>query len=263
MPDNEKLCLQWNDFKDNVHSAFRNLREDREFSDVTLACEDGQQIEAHKVILASSSPFFMDLLRRNKHPHPLIYMRGVKFEDLKDLVDFLYFGEVNVCQENLDTFLALAEELRSKGLTGTSESKETEKQGFVKPPEKSVRLKEEVHAPRSFRAKSMQDRNSEPPLETTIAVNNSFKVNVEGEELDDQIVTMINTTDRVDPRGRKLVVCNVCGNEGQRAHVVRHIEANHITGVSHSCDICGKTSRSRNALINHKCENHNKITFQE
>ena len=77
-------------------------------------------------------------------------------------------------------------------------------------------------------------------METTIAVNNSFTVNVEGKDLDDQIGTMINTTDRVDLRGRKLVICNVCGHEGQRAHVVRHIEANHITGVSHSCDICGK-----------------------
>ena len=35
---------------DNVNSAFGNLIEDKDFSDVTLACEDGQQVEAHKVI---------------------------------------------------------------------------------------------------------------------------------------------------------------------------------------------------------------------
>ena len=72
----EKLCLQWNDFQTNLTSAFRDLREDKEFTDVTLACEDGQQVEAHKVVLISSSPFFKNLLQRNKHPHPLIYMRG-------------------------------------------------------------------------------------------------------------------------------------------------------------------------------------------
>ena len=65
----EKLCLKWNDFKENVNAAFGNLREDHDFADVTLACEDGQQIEAHKVILAASSPFFQNLLSRNKHPH--------------------------------------------------------------------------------------------------------------------------------------------------------------------------------------------------
>ena len=43
----EKLCLQWNDFKENVSSAFGDLRQDKEFADVTLACEDGQQVEAH------------------------------------------------------------------------------------------------------------------------------------------------------------------------------------------------------------------------
>ena len=58
----EKLCLQWNDFRENVSSAFRDLREDQEFADVTLACEDGRQVEAHKTVLASSSPFFMELL---------------------------------------------------------------------------------------------------------------------------------------------------------------------------------------------------------
>ena len=53
----EKLCLQWNDFQQNIKSAFGNLREDRDFKDVTLVCEDGQQVEAHKVILAGQVLF--------------------------------------------------------------------------------------------------------------------------------------------------------------------------------------------------------------
>ena len=48
----EKLCLQWNDFQDNIKRAFGNLRGDNDFADVTLACEDGEQVEAHKMILA-------------------------------------------------------------------------------------------------------------------------------------------------------------------------------------------------------------------
>ena len=99
----EKLRLQWNDFKDNVNSAFGNLREDKDFSDVTLACEDGQQVAAHKVILASSSPFFQRLLKQNKHPHPMIYMRGIKSDDLSAIVDFLYLGKAKVYQENHDS----------------------------------------------------------------------------------------------------------------------------------------------------------------
>ena len=86
----EKLCLQWNDFKDNAIDTFGSLREDKDFTDVTLVCEDGMKIDVHKVILANSSPFFDNVLRQNKHIHPLIYMRGVKSEDLFAIVDFLY-----------------------------------------------------------------------------------------------------------------------------------------------------------------------------
>merc|ERR1712129_287775 len=124
--EEEKLSLKWNDFQKNAISAFGTLREDSEFADVTLACEDGQQVEAHKVILASSSPFFMNLLRRIKHPHPLICMRGLKSEDLVAILDFLYFGEANVYQENLDSFLAVAEELQLKGLIESGAEKEIE-----------------------------------------------------------------------------------------------------------------------------------------
>ena len=118
----EKLCLRWNEFQDNANTVFGSLRNDLSFSDVTLACEDDGQVEAHKVILAASSPFFQHLLQKNKHPHPLIYMRGLRSEDLKAIVDFLYHGEANVFQENLDSFLALAEELRLRGLTGGAET---------------------------------------------------------------------------------------------------------------------------------------------
>ena len=58
----EKLCLRWSEFKENLNSTFGRLRNDKEFTDVTLACEDGQEIEAHKVILAASSPFFEKIL---------------------------------------------------------------------------------------------------------------------------------------------------------------------------------------------------------
>ena len=97
------------------------------FDGMTLdqVCEDRQQIEAHKVFLASSSPFFMELLKRIKHPHPLIYMSGLKSEDLLAMIDFLYRGEANICKENLESFFALAEELRMKGfLTGGGEAEQ-------------------------------------------------------------------------------------------------------------------------------------------
>jgi hypothetical protein len=62
---NKEVCLGW---AVNISLLVVNLRETNEFANVTLACEHGQQIEAHKVILAASSPFFQNLLKRNRHP---------------------------------------------------------------------------------------------------------------------------------------------------------------------------------------------------
>ena len=73
-------------------------------------------MEAHKVMLAASSPLFEKIIQQNKHSHPLIYLRGFKSEDLMAILDFLYFGEAKVHQTNLDSFLAIAEELKLKGL---------------------------------------------------------------------------------------------------------------------------------------------------
>lgn len=113
-----------------MRNEFASLREGQDFTNVTLACEDGLQVEAHKLILAATSPFFQDLFRRNRHEYSMIYMRGVKSEDLVAIIDFLYYGEVNVHEDNLKAFLTLAEELRLKGLTqqeSTGDNKEIQK----------------------------------------------------------------------------------------------------------------------------------------
>ena len=76
----EKFCLKWNDFENNISVAFRDLRDEKDFFDITLACEDSQ-IQAHKVILSACSPFFRNVLRNNPHQHPLIYLRGMKYRE--------------------------------------------------------------------------------------------------------------------------------------------------------------------------------------
>ena len=78
MQTSEKLCLKWNDFQENLKSAFGGLRNDQDFADVTLVCEDGTQIETHRVILASSSPFFHGDPQEEQTPTPDDLHVGVK-----------------------------------------------------------------------------------------------------------------------------------------------------------------------------------------
>jgi len=146
MANAEKFCLRWNDFESNISVAFRELRDEKDFFDVTLACEDNQ-VSAHKVILSACSPFFRKVLRRNPHQHPLLYLKGVKYQELLSVLNFMYMGEVNVAQEELNSFLAVAEELRVKGLTQNSESsKQQQQQQQREPPQRS-----EVPPPKRMR----------------------------------------------------------------------------------------------------------------
>jgi len=112
----DHLNLNWNLFEENLGASLKKLREGNDFFDVTLACED-EQIQCHKLVLSACSPVMLKILRHNLHPHPLIYLKGVKFKHLQSVLDFMYDGQVNVSQEDLMPFMATAEELKVKGLT--------------------------------------------------------------------------------------------------------------------------------------------------
>ena len=86
------------------------------FFDVSLVCDDFQ-IQGHKVILSACSPFFRTILQRNPHPHPLIYIKGVKYKEIENILNFMYLGEVSLAQDDLSSFLAVASDLKVKGLS--------------------------------------------------------------------------------------------------------------------------------------------------
>ena len=257
----EKLCLQWHDFQENLNTAFGNLREDNEFADMTLACEDGQQIEAHKVILAASSPFFQNMLRRNKHPHPLIFMRGVKSEDLHAIVDFLYCGEANVFHENLASFLSIAEELKLSGLMGQTEDVDKKTQiNYTDKTHQQMNL-EPFHKKRDkAKVKSEEGQSNLKPKEDkqppNVQMNIEPRVAITGDlqELDETVKSMMETSQSlVMIGGKRAKMCKVCGKEGQAVNIRDHIESNHLEGVSLPCNVCEKTFRSRMLLRKHKC----------
>ena len=151
MAPGEHFCLKWNDFESNISQAFGSLRQDEDFFDVTLACEDDCQVSAHKLILSACSPFFRSVLKKNPHQHPLLFLRGVKMSELSAVLNFMYHGEVNVSQDSLNQFLVVAEDLQVKGLTkahtsaggGDTKQTTTSSQGrsTLEPPKKKLKVK--------------------------------------------------------------------------------------------------------------------------
>jgi predicted RNA-binding Zn-ribbon protein involved in translation (DUF1610 family) len=179
-------------------------------------------------------------------------MRGLKAKDLSGIVDFIYNGKANIYQEDLDAFLALAEELQLKGLAG-SHNKRIVK--LEDPMQSSLALKKsKERQPRLYEEK--------PGIETKVEIEsweNSLIVPVvqtvefiEGNsnDLQSHINSMI---EKIGPGEFK---CTVCGKTNtHRATMRRHIET-HIEGVSHPCPLCGKINRSSNSLNVHISKNH-------
>ena len=118
----EKLFLKWKDFDSKISSSFEVLRREKDFFDVTLVGEDEFQIEAHKVVLSACSPFFKNILKKNAHQHPLIYLNGLKSKDLKNILDYFYNGKVQMQEGDLNDFLSMAYKLKVSGISQPQEN---------------------------------------------------------------------------------------------------------------------------------------------
>ena len=234
---------------------------------MNLVCKDNHRIEGHKVILVSASRFFRYILIDNKHSHPLIYMRGFKARDLVCLVDFIYPGEANLYEEDLNDFLAIAEELNLKGLSGSTPSEEApnsrnktkvrqiKKEGHSNPmaldslpnvyTSKTDTFDENVVNTSFYNTVGVLDVNSVMVAKTSV----SFKG--ENTELDGKINLMLKKVNDV----WTCIVCGKTDNNNRAYNVKKHIES-HIEGLSHPCGHCGKTFRSRNILQSHLSRAH-------
>ena len=245
--DNEKLCLKWNDFQETVRKSFGELRRDNDFTDVTLVCED-QSIKAHKVILSACSPFFRKLLKSHPHPQPLVFMRGVKSSELTALVDFIYLGEASIGQEQLESFLALAEEFELKGLKAPTKRN-------------SVSIKEK---PQEFELKGLFTENSEDTtteqsrFKYDLARNdkgNLSNMKYESKEFGVPVQSKAKQAGSIDPgtlakielmieRIEEGYACTDCDyTSKKKSHIMEHVEK-HIKGLEYPCHFCNVVSRS-------------------
>ena len=245
----EKLCLNWNDFQKNISSSFQEMRDDLVFADVTLACEDKMQFQAHKIVLSASSSFFKKILRCNKHPHPLIYLKGIKAGMLESVLDFLYEGKVYIDQEDLSGFLVVAEELQLKGLTGhQSQENDALDKDEVKQMKTTPTLRDAIIP------------SGDDQLSLTDAFptkNNTEIMKLESSEINTNNSGINKTIEGMLEKTGSTYNCIMCDHKsGHKYNMMKHIESKHTTGGEHPCKVCGKIFRFSNALLCHMTKNH-------
>ncbi|XP_034249665.1 protein bric-a-brac 1-like isoform X3 [Thrips palmi] len=120
----QHYCLRWNNYQSNMTSVFHQLLQTEAFVDVTLSCNEAS-LKAHKVVLSACSSYFQKLLLENPCKHPTIIMPpDVCFNDLKFIIEFVYRGEIDVSQAELQSLLKTADQLKIKGLCELPEGRE-------------------------------------------------------------------------------------------------------------------------------------------
>ncbi|GLH02520.1 Uncharacterized protein GBIM_08529, partial [Gryllus bimaculatus] len=119
----QQLLLSWKDHNGALVSVFENLLKRNTLVDCTLAA-DGQYLKAHKVVLSACSAYFELLFSQESEKNPIVILKDVKFQELEAAVNFMYRGEVEVCEDRLAAFLEVADSLQIKGLGSDGKSRD-------------------------------------------------------------------------------------------------------------------------------------------
>jgi len=247
----EKFSLKWNDFHSNVSKSFSVFRNEEYLHDVTLVSDDHKKVAAHKLVLSACSEYFRDVFKNQEDKSQLlICLDGTSSEDIKNIMDYIYNGEVQIYQENLDRFLAVAKRLKLKGLIGNEDVKEEERDSvFVDC------FKDYVDEFKEIPLTDLAPRSTKPKNERkAIVLANSANLS----DIDEKVQEYL---EEVSDGSFK---CNFCGKtssgqnmsrKNQKQTMKRHIET-HLEGLTYTCPICQKTARSSNALRMHKSLKH-------
>ena len=233
------------------------MRNEEYLHDVTLVSDDFKQIPAHKLVLSTTSEYFRNILQQTKQSQPLICLDGVNSEDLKNVLDYLYDGEVKIHQEDLDRFLTIAQKLKLEGLLSNESEDDIEEKCQLSNSNENENFVDEQTAEytpsRTLKSKRMTNTSTEAKL---IVYENGHNISEEDHKQ--------RLLENVQVNSDGTSTCKICGKIFGGGHLPpshakynakEHVET-HIDGLIYNCSLCGKTFRSKQALACHKYRYH-------
>ena len=191
----------------------------------------------------------MGKTKNNKHSHPLLCLEGVTSAEVKNILDYIYNGEVNIYQEELDRFLEVAQRFKLEGLLSKKDEEIQHEEVLIDCPTNSQRNEQK----NDFNNKSKC--NSE---ELTIPTRNEpFKVALTEDEKENLVGMADQHLVRTEDGSWECILCgkSVSG-KNSRQRMRYHVEGKHLEGISLPCNLCDKSFRSRNLLNSHRSRYH-------
>ena len=231
----ERYNLTWNNFSDHLRSMLLDMMEMNYLTDVTIVCDDQKIIKAHKFILSACSPVFKTIIDNVSHETAVIYLRGIKFEEMEALLEFMYKGQVTLDQNKINEFITVAKNLQMRELDHLQT-------GFTVTEDNIDDENEKVNAGQIIQ-EVKQEQTTKP-----------FKYdhcNFESKSL-----AMVNQVRRYG--------CTLCEKEFTRQSGLRdHVNLIHNGIKNHQCNICSyKTAKKGNLkvhVLSVHCEGENRF----
>ena len=197
-----------------------------------------------------------------KHPHPMVYLRGIDSNLVMALISFLYQGETSICNEELDQFLRAADDLKLLGLTGGTED------SLVQP--SNIKESEQTMAMDTIgekKVKRFETHKKEVAFDMRVPKTEEIYENVGGNLSENSVYSpskragveekLMSMMERLREKSEFKWLCKVCDRrtKGSKDNMRRHVEK-HINGLSYPCLQCGKVSKSSSGLKMHMVNYH-------
>jgi len=259
-----KYCLEDNDFAINIRETFRRLKESKTLFDVTLVTDDGQHLQAHKIVLTAGSHFFNDIFMKSNHANMLVYLKGISSKDLKHITDFLYTGVTSIPQEDLNIFLEIAKELKVKGLQAERQDTVSKAPCEQKDDKKDINFKEESRNKIHSNDLTVSLDHSDHPSAPEENANEDNVVFMKTEVIELQVSTDEDVAKRIDQITGKVDGgwnCTVCGRISTKKQNMRMHAESHLEGMSYKCHICSKSFNVKRYLNQHVSNIHCESLF--
>ena len=274
MTASEKYCLKVDQFGSSFLDSLRDLRASEDLFDVTLVSDDENPVQAHKLVLSASSIFFKNIFKFNKNNHPLLYIRGLAEKDLKNVLEFLYNGEVQVAHNELDKFLEVAKDLKLKGIyeqENLHQSKDMPniKESQVKKNPRKTKSKTALAEIKDQKEVKTEDYNFDDISSSDLVVAEDGGKTAEdgGKTAEDGWKTdaSIEATDitNLDAQIEEMMFkenglwhCKMCDkSKPRKSNIISHVETHHMNN-SIPCKFCEAIARNRPALAMHVRTKH-------
>ena len=252
----DKYHLEWKLFHETLSESLRELRDDKDFSNVTLAFDDDNFIEVNSLILSACSKVLKGVIKKSKHPHIFIYLSGLSSATVTFLLDFMYNGEVSVPHDEVDRFLAAAHRLKVKGLIqlNKEEIEETNEFDSMKPGlDKSPFIEVESKEDQQSAILSQKLHEDVEDVKSVIVVGSHHNA----DEVSGFFFNKTTSEDEVVGPDEKFD-CKICGKFlSTNKRLGKHMDKWHVQeGVFHPCSFCSKSFGTKNARNVHHFRNH-------